>query len=184
MDIIRHSDEDLLAQFKTGKQQAFNALYDRHWHPMFCVANKIVEDKEVAKDIIQDVFVNFYQRVSETEIENLKAYLFQSVKYRCFMHLRAGKISTRHLERINQITFSNSVEEEIEARELTNALDQGIATLPEKCREVFYLSRYELLSNKKIAMQLNISQKTVENQISKALKLLRNAVKKLMFMLL
>jgi RNA polymerase sigma factor (sigma-70 family) len=95
------------------------------------------------------------------------------------MQLRSGRITEKHLQRITTIVFENSVEEEVEAHELQKILDQEIAALPEKCREVFYLSRVELLPNKKIAEKLQISPKTVENQITKALRSLRMSVDKL-----
>ena len=94
------------------------------------------------------------------------------------MQLRAGKISEKHLERMNKVVFSNIVEDEFEAHELEEILEKGISALPEKCRQVFYLSRFESLSNKSIAQQLNISPKTVENQITKALKSLKSTVEK------
>jgi RNA polymerase sigma factor (sigma-70 family) len=85
---------------------------------------------------------------------------------------------------MNLIIASNALEEEMDAKELQFILDQRIATLPEKCREVFYLSRVESLSNKKIAEKLNISHKTVENQITKALKILQTSVNKLAALIL
>jgi RNA polymerase sigma-70 factor (ECF subfamily) len=92
------------------------------------------------------------------------------------MQLRAGRISAKHLDRMNKAIFSNIVEDEFEADELEQILEKGISALPEKCRQVFYLSRFELLSNKTIAAQLKISPKTVENQITKALKSLRTTL--------
>lgn len=80
---------------------------------------------------------------------------------------------------MNLVIAANTLEDEINAKELQSLLDESIATLPEKCREVFYLSRVESLSNKKIAERLNISHKTVENQITKALKILHTSVDKL-----
>jgi RNA polymerase sigma factor (sigma-70 family) len=85
---------------------------------------------------------------------------------------------------MNLIIAANIVDEEIEAKELQSIIDQRIATLPERCREVFYLSRFESLSNKKIAERLKISHKTVENQITKALKILHSSVNKLAALLL
>ena len=95
------------------------------------------------------------------------------------MHLRSGRILEKHLNQMNLIIASNELEEEMEAKELQFVLDESIATLPERCREVFYLSRFESLSNKKIAERLKISNKTVENQITKALKILHTSVDKL-----
>jgi len=76
------------------------------------------------------------------------------------------------------------LEEELDAKELQSHLDESIATLPERCREVFYLSRFECLPNREIASRLNISSKTVENQITKALKILHTSVDKLAVVML
>lgn len=173
------SDDQLLDLFKDGEHDAFNSIYERYWISLYKISRSILEDEEKAKDVVQEVFVSFYEHAAQKEINNLKAYLLQAVKYQCFMQLRSGKISRRHLQRMQTIIAANVVEEEVEASELQKFIDEEIALLPEKCREVFYLSRVELLPNKKIAEQLNISPKTVENQITKALKSLRMSVDKL-----
>jgi RNA polymerase sigma factor (sigma-70 family) len=133
---------------------------------------------------VQEVFLSFYQAVGSKKILNVKGYLFQAAKFQCFMQLRAGKISQRHLDRMNQVIIGNVVEDDYNAVELSEILRQGIESLPEKCREVFYLSRFEFLSNSSIASQLNISPKTVENQIGKALKSLRASIQKFAAILL
>jgi RNA polymerase sigma-70 factor (family 1) len=179
MDYSKHQDEELLLIFKSGDIQGFNTLFDRHWAALYRLARKILEDDDIAKDTIQETFVSFYQKSRGKEILHVKSYLLQSVKYQCFMHLRSGRITERHLRRLNTVASVNYVEEYMDAAELQNRLRQEIEALPEKCREVFYLSRYELLSNQKIAEQLNISQKTVEHQITKALKTLRLSLNKL-----
>ena len=184
MNSSNRPDQELLDLLKTGDRFAFAAIYDRHCSSLFRVALNILGDSEIAKDVVQEAFIMLFEKVNERVIGNLQAYLFQTVKYQCFMHLRSGRISDRHLHKMNLILASNAVEEEMDAKELQSVLDQSIATLPEKCREVFYLSRVESLSNKKIAERLKISHKTVENQITKALKILHSSVNKLAALLL
>ena len=174
-----HSDCELLLMFKSGDRMAFNALFDRHWQSLFHVARKVLEDEDLAKDAIQEAFAALYQNAKEKQIEHVRPYLYQAVKYQCFMQLRSGKISEKHLSRLRTVSSANYVEEYMDAMELEVLLGNRIQSLPEKCREVFYLSRYELLPNKKIAEQLNISQKTVEHQLTKALKALRHSIDKL-----
>jgi RNA polymerase sigma-70 factor (family 1) len=180
MMINNPSDSELITQLKQGSRSAFEVVYNRYWTSVYRLACKIVEDDEVAKDVVQEAFISLYENATKKDILNVAAYLFQSVKFQCFMHLRSGKISEKHLARINQVVSCNSVEEDFDAQEMEAMLDASIAELPEKCREVFYLSRFNSLSNKKIAEKLNISPKTVENQITKALKTLRLSVDKLM----
>jgi len=171
-------DAQLLALFRSGDRHAFELLYNRYWNVLYELASRILEHHEAAKDVVQEVFIAIFEQQGAHEITNVRAYIFQAVKYRCFMHLRSGKISARHIQRMNTVIASNLVDEELNANELQAILDKGIATLPEKCREVFYLSRFEFQSNKKIAERLNISTKTVEHQITKALKALRLSVGK------
>jgi len=173
------SMDDIITKLKAGDRKAFDDVYNVYWSKLFRTALAIVDEEDGAKDIIQDVFISFWEKVGATNIINLEAYLVQSVKYRCFMHLRSGKISERHIQRIEKIIATNTTEEEFFAGELQSLLDTRMASLPEKCKEVFYLSRFESLSNKKIAERLSISPKTVENQITKALRVLRLSVDKL-----
>ena len=179
MNSSKRTDRELLDLLKAGDQSTFTTIYDRHWAVLYRTALNILNDQDLAKDVVQETFIMLFEKVNERTIINLQAYLFQTVKYQCFMHLRSGRISAKHLQEINLIIEANTLEQELDARELQNVLDRSIATLPEKCREVFYLSRFESLSNKKIAERLNISHKTVENQITKALKILHTSVDKL-----
>lgn len=178
------NDEKLTELFANGDKQAFELVYDRYWKELYFLAVRILEDEAKAEDLVQEVFVDLYEARGKNEIRTLGAYLYQAAKYKCFMQLRAGKISEKHLARMSKVIASNSVEEAYNAHELEEIIDKGISALPEKCREVFYLSRFEELSNKAIATQLNISPKTVENQITKALKSLKTAVDQAVVILL
>ncbi|HEU5146584.1 MAG TPA: RNA polymerase sigma-70 factor [Chryseosolibacter sp.] len=179
MDYCVKSDHELLLSFKSGDVRAFDELFNRHWRSLLSLAIKILDDDQKAEDVIQEAFVSLYENARERQIEHPRSYLYQTVRYQCFMQLRAGKISAQHLTRLRKVRSVNNVEEYINATELEDMLNERIEALPEKCREIFYLSRYELLSNKKIAEQLNISQKTVEHQLTKALKKLRLSVDKM-----
>lgn len=179
MDLSARTDTELVLIFRSGDIQGFNTLFHRHWAALFQLANKILEDQDLAKDVVQETFVSLYENVRHTEIRNFKAYLLQMVKYQCFMQLRSGKISEKHLNRLQTMASFNNVEEDMDAKDLQYILGQKIESLPEKCREIFYLSRFEFFSNRRIAEHLNISQKTVEHQITKALKSLRITVDKL-----
>jgi RNA polymerase sigma-70 factor (ECF subfamily) len=182
MESFNLPDSQLIDQLRSGDQNAFTAIYDRHCSALYRTALRILQDHELAKDVVQEAFISLFEKSNENTIRNLQAYLYQVVKYQCFMQLRSGKISDKHLSQINTIIASNELEEELHAKELQLVLDESIAALPEKCREVFYLSRFESLSNKKIAERLNISHKTVENQITKALKILHVSLDKLVTM--
>ena len=179
MELAQRSDNELIDMLRRGDQAAFNVIYERYCATLYRTAMRILEDNDLAKDVVQEAFISLFEKSGRTAILNLHAYLCQVVKYQCFMQLRAGKISEKHLSQMNTIIVSNELEQELDGRELQAILDESIATLPEKCREVFCLSRFESLSNKKIAERLNISHKTVENQITKALKILHTSVDRL-----
>ncbi|HYG17850.1 MAG TPA: RNA polymerase sigma-70 factor [Ohtaekwangia sp.] len=181
---VHYTDTELLKLFKDGDLKAFNTMFDRYWSSLYNVAFRILEDRQLSKDVVQEVFISFYEKAATVKVSNLHGYLYQAVKYQCFMQLRAGKISDKHLQRLQQVMVTNAIEDDLQAEELQRVLNESLATLPPKCREVFYLSRYESLSNKKIAEKLNISHKTVENQITKALKVLRTSVDKLAMLIL
>lgn len=181
----KSDDRELLISIRNGDQRAFAILFERHWKRLYRAALRNIDDRDVAEDIIQDCFISLWEKSASREIENVGAYLYQSVRYKCFMHIRSGTISKKHLDRINSVaTPQNPIEEFIDERELQAVLDHSMATLPDKCREIFYLSRFELLPNKKIAEQLHISPKTVENQITKALRILRVSVDKMISIIL
>ena len=179
MDHVAHTDSELVARVRSGDERAFDLIYRMHWLRLYHVARRITEDDVVAQDIIQDTFVSFWEKGCHKDIVSIEGYLYQAVKFSCFMHLRSGSISKKHLEYFNRIVASANLEEEYEAREVEEILQRSIDHLPEKCREVFYLSRVQALPNKIIAEKLHISPKTVENQITKALKFLRLSMEKL-----
>ncbi len=179
MSRVVHTDAVEVARIRSGDETAFNRIYKLHWLRLFRLACRIVEDESVAEDIVQDIFVSFWEKGCHLEINNIEAYLYQSVKFKCFMHLRSGSISRRHLEHFSRLAAEAKNTEEYALTELEDMLQQGIDSLPERCREVFYLSRVQALPNKKIAEKLHISPKTVENQITKALKQLRLSIDKL-----
>jgi RNA polymerase sigma-70 factor (family 1) len=179
MNHAEYTDAELVARVRSGEEGAFDLIYKMHWLRLYQVACRITEDDAVAQDIIQDTFVSFWEKGCHKDIISIEGYLYQAVKFRCFMHLRSGSISQRHLERLTRVATSASPEQEYETHEVEELLQRSIDHLPEKCREVFLLSRIQFLPNKMIAEKLHISPKTVENQITKALKHLRLSIEKL-----
>lgn len=171
----KQNEEKLLASIKND-EQAFSIIYDRYWSKLFHYALNVLEDKTVCEDIVQEVFVSLWQKSDSLKIDNLSAYLFQSVKFQIFNYLRNGKIAQRHLERITFLQSHNDTEEHLVAKELESELTRLIDRLPERCRQIFLLSRFEHRSNQEIALQLGLSVQTVKNQITKALAFLRDEI--------
>src|SRR5688500_8055533 len=97
------SDSQLLDLFTEGSLRAFDQIYDRHSGAVYHLAYRIIEDHDLAKDVMQEVFLSFYEHARGKQILNLKAYLLQTAKYQCFMHLRSGRISENHLQRLDRV---------------------------------------------------------------------------------
>lgn len=169
--------DDLYGQFRL----LFRELYD----PLGKYAFALVLDHDIAEDIVQDVFVRIWEKhQSVIQSPQVRSYLYRAVRNTCFNHLGAQKrmpVSSLSDTELEEEEISWSVTEEPDDDDIPNyreLLKKGIGQLPEKCREVFLLSRTGNLSNQEIADNLGISIKTVNNQTWKAMKLLKAFVRK------
>ncbi len=171
------NENTLLERLHKGDNDAFQHLFMVYYQPLAIFANKLVSDIDLAKDLVQEVIVNFYEKHAEIHIHtSLKAHLYQSVRNKCLNHLKREQIIRTHH---SQIFIENKSQEEVfndllEETELEHQIKQTIDTLPNQCKRIFEMSRYQGKSNQDIADELSISKRTVETQISNALKKLRN----------
>lgn len=168
-----YSDKKLLELVSSGDMPAFEIIYNRYSKDMFIFAMNVFKKKEVCEDIIQNVFISFWTKREETTISNLKPYLFQAVKFQIFNHLRNQKISTEDLTRFNLVDLSMNISQKIEFNELELIIKEEVDKLPNRCQQIFVLSRYQHKSNKEIALELDISIQAVKNQISKAIRAIK-----------
>ncbi len=174
-----YTEFELLKLLSNGDQQAFEALYSQHWADLYRSAFYILKDDAASKDIVQEIFVWLWDRRANLEIKNLKSYLKAAVRFKIANYIRSGQIRESffvELAAFNSSVNFSSAEELIEVNELRTIIQQAIAELPAKCREIYLLKREEKLSNQEIAERLGISIKTVENQMTIALKRIRTAV--------
>lgn len=161
----------------------FERLFRDFFPPLMAFARKILGDEEDAREIVHQVFINLWEKRSELDLSSsLKSYLFTSVHHRSLNVIRDRKKFSS--EEVPEVAGEWDVSAQIEAMELEEKIREAIDTLPEKCREIFELSRFEGLKYGEIAGQLGISVKTVENQMSKALKILREQLGKYLTLLL
>lgn len=167
------SDQELLKQFSKGNELAFKTLYDRYWKHILRVASQILMDQDLAKDVVQDVFVSLWLKRETLKIDNVRAYIFQATKLSCFDKLRKNKLHETLLNRAQTVLESKEHEDEIDLEDTSFRVNICIASLPEKTKKIFKLSRERSLSNHQIARELNISPKTVEYHITASLKHLR-----------
>lgn len=166
-------------------KEMFDVLHALYFQKLFCVAYGYVSSKEDAEEIVQDVFVKLWKKQDKiNSISNITGYLYKMTRNSCLDFLRSKKdqlaIGTNKLQQHNLLNFyalSNDTASLIIEKELQTQIEEGAKRLPEKCRLVFMKSRMEGLKHKEIADNLNISTKTVENHITKALKHLRAYLK-------
>ena len=179
-----YSEEDLIKYLKEGHEGAFRIVFDQYYRPLTLFAVKYIGDVEESKEIVQEFFVRFWTKHEAINIRfSLKTYLYQGVRNACLNFIESNKVVQRHLRGYGKSELSSDNPlENILAAEQEELLMQAIDRLPEKCRQIFLLSRMEKLSNQAIADQLELSIKTVEAQISIALKRLRDLL--LSFLLL
>ncbi|UII20869.1 RNA polymerase sigma factor [Fulvivirga ligni] len=158
---------------KDSDQHAFNSLFDLFWEPMQSYAYSLIQDDAIAQDLLQEVWIDYWKRRRDIHTDNIKGYLYKAIRYKCFNHLRNTKLSFIQLEIANAIAIEPTVIEEENVLELSLKVKSILSKLPPRCQEIFILSRINELNNMEISKGLNISQRTVENQISYALKHLR-----------
>ncbi len=170
------SDTELLPALKKGDQSAFSEIYDRYWKGLYRSANNILQNPEAAEDVLQDVFLSLWQRRSEVEINSLKAYLYQALRFSVLKAIRNQKTDQQFYERLANVTTEIIAENPMLFKEQQYLIQNLIDRLPEDCKETFRLSREENMTYKQIASYLNISEKTVEKRISKSLKAIRGGL--------
>jgi len=165
----------LFDQVKNGNQCAFTKLFDLYWQSMFTAAKAIVMDESVAKDIVQDIWLNLWQKRKKLDIENFEGYIFKSVNYGCFKFLRDNKFNTAQSKAIAslQFTVASEVENKHNLEDTQLVIETALTALPPRCQQIFRLSRFQAVSNDEIAVQLGISKRSVENQMSIALKFIK-----------
>nr|WP_121271842.1 RNA polymerase sigma-70 factor [Pedobacter schmidteae] len=171
-----NTDDHLVTLLRQGDGDAFKVIYDTYATGLYHAAYNIIRNKEECEDMVQELFADLWLKREKINItSSLKGYLFVMVKNKVLMRIRSKKIILN--EDALQILAANEITDAVVLeKDLRMQLNRQIGQLPEKCAEIFKLSRNEQLSNKEIANQLDVSVKTVENQISIALKRLRGTL--------
>ena len=178
MSVAIIKDSLLLEQLAKNDGRALKQLYVSYYSLMCFASFRIISDRQVAEDIAQEVFYEVWRKRSTLNITiSLKAYLKRAAVNKTLNYIRDNKIIVEDEEKALDVKDDKiSAHRQLEAEEFQLAVYKAIDDLPEKCRIIFGLSRFEELSYKEIASKLDISIKTVENQVSKALKILRRSL--------
>ena len=174
-------DEKLLI---SGLQQQNKVIFDlvfTYYYSGLCAyANQILKDMQASEDLVQDFFVKIWHQADKIQINcSLKSYFFSSIKNRAFDILKHEKIKTQYVNLNDGCQESVTPDEiwEFTQGELEELIEKALQQVPPRAREIFELSRFKGVANEEIARQLNISKRTVEVQISRALQVLRVELK-------
>jgi len=173
--ILELNSEQVIPLLLSGDEATFEKVYKHFIRPLHVYAISILRDEDTAKGMVQNVFLRLWERKERLNISgSIKAYLYGAVYNECLNNLRHQKVKISHQQHVVYMT-KDKVDEGtgMELLDLKEKLQQALNDLPEKCRTVFQLSRFEDLKYQEIADELGISIKTVENQMGKALKTLR-----------
>lgn len=171
---MENQDLIILSGIKNGEQKAFDLLFEHYYASLCHYAASVVHDHDVAEDIVQDLFAELWVNHAQIEIKSsLHSYLMRSTFNACLDHLKHLKVKEKYQSGITPDT-SLSLDDSLIFDEILTKLETSIAELPEQCRKIFKLSRYENLKYREIAKILNISENTVDTQIRRALNKLKN----------
>lgn len=174
------SESTWLTQLRAGDERAFTQIYQQYWSSIYTVTYNHVRDQAIAEELVQDLFANLWLKRADLTIHtSLRGYLFTAIRNQIYDYLDKKTVRQRvHSQLYDQQEEGvSSTEEVCNFNELTTHLSTAVERLPDTAREVFSLSRYQYLTTREIARQLNLSPKTVEYHLSRALRLLRVQLK-------
>ncbi len=176
---------DIIIRLKKGDKTAFERIYKEYYEMLLYVSRQYISDREDAKEAVQDAFIKLWaNRTTIDEKASLRNFLYTITKNNCLNVLKKQEVILRSREDLKWMEMHYQYEamsrlgfDSIEFKELQQKIEGAINRLPDHCKEVFRLSRFSELKNKEIAQKLNISEKTVESHMTKALKLLKEELK-------
>jgi RNA polymerase sigma-70 factor (ECF subfamily) len=174
---VNNHDDKLLQKIKAGDETAFELVFKNYYPHLVLLAQKYLGDKDLSESIVQSVFVKMWEKRREIEIRSLKGFLVVAVRNKCTNELKHQQV-VREYEKVSDtkdeavwMTFN----ENVYLQKINNVIEE----LPEQRRRIFKMSRMDGLKYREIAEKLNISPKTVEVQMGKALKYLREQLQPL-----
>ena len=171
---------DIAQKIKNGDFEAFEHLFKSHYPILKNFALKYMKNTELAEEMVQEVFFNLWAKHSEIYItSSIKAYLFKSTYNCCLQYFKKQEHKSKYESYVlkENVNYQPDPSDELRAKEVLQLVDKALKTLPERCRKIFRLNRFDGLKYQEIADRLSISIKTVEANMGKALKHLRYNLK-------
>lgn len=183
---MKAAEEIIISQLKEGREEAYRYLFDNHYAVLCAIATQYVHDDFTAETIVADVFFHIWQIRQTLSIHtSLRSYLAQAVRHACLDHLRQSRL--RHElpaqaaddeeDRSYPADYSHPLAHLLD-KELETVIDSAVQKLPDECRRVLCMSRYEGKKNAEIAADLGISVNTVKYHLKQAMRLLRGDLRK------
>lgn len=164
--------------FKTVSVETFEKVFHTYYSALVIYAKTILKDQNEAEDIVQQVFIIVWEKRSVIEVHtSLRAMLYKSVYNACLNRIKQLNVRNKYVADAQHTLQKVSVDEGIQQKELQSRIENALNALPEQCGKIFKLSRFEQLKYQEIADELGISVKTVENQMGKALKIMKEHLK-------
>jgi len=180
--MIKEQDRKLLEKIRQGDEKAFEVIFHR-FYPVLCsFASQFTKDDNIAEEIVQDFFVRLWEKKNLISIESsFENYLFKSIKNQCLNFLEHKRVKQKMIDNFPSKNITHQTDDfSFFDSDLIHKVEESIASLPKRRREIFLLSREEGLKYSEIAEVMNISIKTVETQMGLALKTLRKKLKGLL----
>lgn len=177
---IEEQIELLAIKIKDSDEEAFNQLFQILWQPLFIFAQSIIMNEEKAKDIVQESWINYWDKRSEIDIVNIRAFLYQTVRFKIYKELRDNKFNSVQLEVISNLSQSPEIVLEHNLQHKYFDLNRALSKLSPRCKEIFDLKVNFDFNNEEISNKLNISKRTVDNQLSLA----RKAIESVLFFII
>jgi RNA polymerase sigma-70 factor (ECF subfamily) len=173
-----YDQTNILEGLKLKDEKSFEVLFKTHYEALVRFVYKYLNDLEESEEIVQDTFHTLWEKSESIEIQSsIKSYLYQAARNKSLNSIKHNKVKQKHVDSVKNSDFDFTEDKHMELDELQTKINEALDVLPPKCRQVFELSRFEEKKYREIAEELNISIKTVENHMGKALGLLRTSLK-------
>ncbi|MEE1944230.1 sigma-70 family RNA polymerase sigma factor [Pedobacter sp. KR3-3] len=173
-------DSDFFILLKLNKEKAFQLVFDIYWHPLYKQAFKKVQRADLAKDLVQDVFVCLWDKIDMLDSEqSVLAYCYAILRNKILQLYEKNKVQLRYAISVagNEIVADQHSQNVLLEKELTAIINEEIERMPPRMREIYILKKEDELSIKEIAEDLSISEQTIKNQLQMAYQRLRNRLK-------
>jgi len=177
MDNVK-SDKELIKEISTGNELAFQQLFDRHWKPLYAFVDRLIDDEDQTKDILQNSFMEIWKRKETLFVDDsLMPLLIKIAKNEVITLFRRNKVRLAGDQiLISKLHRMEEADDRLIAAELKQEIDNELVKMPFNMRQCFRLSKFENKTVKEIALELRLSEQTVKNNISEALRRLRTAL--------